>query len=101
MCDDDFNWATPITLAAANRAAIEWKYFRESVYWDDERPLGDLINEFVNLFGEGVRGVQGCSNFDDKTITLMAMIGIEQTGTFTFEEIEAALGLGPPRAHNC
>ena len=98
MSTEDSSWATPVTLAAADRAAVEWRHFHESTYWDEEQALGDLITKFVELFGEGVRGISHCENFDDETITQIAIIGIEQTGMYTFEEIEAALGRDPAAA---
>ena len=96
MSTEKSSWTTPITLAAADRAAVEWKHFHESTYWDEEQALGDLITKFVELFGDGLRGISHCENFDNETVTLIAMVGIEQTGMYTFEEIEAALGRNPP-----
>ena len=98
MSNENPSWATPITVAAGDRAAREWRHFHGSVYWDEEQTLGDLISKFVELFGEGVRSIAGCENFDEETVTLMAIMGIEQTGTHTFEEIEAALGRSAPTA---
>ena len=96
MNPDDSNWATPITLAAVSRAAAEWRHYRDSIYWDETEPLGILIKKFIPLFTEGLRDIRHVEDFDDETITLIVMLGIEESGSHTFDELENALGRSPP-----
>ena len=93
MGSRDSSWATPITLGAAERAAKEWPYFCKCIHHQDEASLADNIVEFARHFGSGVRLVKGMENMDDQTIMRFVVMGIEQSGSHSFEEIEEALGI--------
>jgi hypothetical protein len=87
------DWATPVTEAAASRAAVEWPYFCRSIYCDDDASLGQRVRTFARRFKDGLKDIRGCENFDDQTILLMVVLGIEQSGSHSFEELEAALDI--------
>jgi hypothetical protein len=87
------SWATPITEAAAARAAVEWAHFRESIDYNADEPLGARVRLFARMFKEGLQGIRGCENWGDETVLFVVVMSVEQSGTNTFEELEEALGI--------
>ncbi len=90
--------AAVAVLGEAKAAVAErWLYFRKAMPFKDNVPLIDIITAFAMPMFEGLRrNLPPLRHAPDAVLLVIVAKGIEQSGTHSRAEIEAALGTPLP-----